>query len=1714
MGGDARLKRTRTGTPIRERRCAALMRVDPESVASSAWAHETHPRRRRGRYHGRREDSSPSMRPAINGFRLDSELHQGRSSFVFRGVRLADARPVVVKMLRNEFPTAHESARYEREYAIAGKLELIHGVTVLELLREGHRSVLVYADDGLVSLRWLYGSRPAPLDSLTSIAKGAARALAEIHDQGLMHGDVTPANLLVHPQSCVVKITDFELARSLDGGDRTGRSAGTLSYMAPEQTGRSNLMPDHRSDLYSLGATLFELACGRRVFTDLDDASLVHAHFALPAPSVREFNPAMPPMIDAIIGKLLAKLPAERYQSARGLLADLERFGEQLEQGEPDRVFALGLGDREATRLLDERLIGRTDELAALHAAFAAATASERPLWVHLYGEAGSGKSALVSAFADALPGQNLVLTGSGSVDRGGAPFAPLAAAFDMLLQRWLASSDSGIGSIQELLQHHVGSNIAVLEPMLPRLAQLVGSMSTPLPLGANAEQARFALALRGFLQAAATRQQPLAIFLDDAPAVDAASLEIVERVLASDLSPLLLITAEDSDAAGGDFAEMVERLAAADVHPQQIELGPLTPAAVASLVDGIGEFEGGMATRDALVDLVSTKTRRNPFFTRQFLGDLLRRGLLAADPATSTSLWRLDLPAAQALEAADNVLESLRRGVAALDAPLRRLLLLAACAGVRFDVDTLVAADGCGDRVQLVALLLDLAQQGFVEATGDTGTYRFSHEQLRNAALAGTTDSDRASIHLAIGRQWRHQPARSLFDVLGQLNRGVAAVGEPKELQQVALMNAEAARLARSQAAFAASLEYAGYAISLLPASVADADPDLARELQMLLAEAQAGAGHLDDALIIFRNALTLTETDGQRAHVLERTCDALHSSGQPARALEQVALALAMLGHPLQLPGADDADAQAALAAEFEALFERLANPDAVDLLERLPAADEAAARVSRLFDKAIIGVYFSRPELLGFVTARSVAHVLATGLTPEAALALAWWSMILCMRDRHGLATRYAEFVRRIHERLGNDYYGGGGRMVAAAMTLSWTRPYAEVSEEAGLSARLLHESGNMQFASYGLITQHFISIAEAADCQKILATCETWADYCARYVPLELGQARIRRFCIQTMMGLTPEPLDCEMLVAEYAGQANATDVCESLTEMARLALMRDDFPAALALCERAHPLFVAGAAGNLLLNFTHLVMLAIASARVAADTGSGTEAMEVARIMALHRQAAARIAFLAGLCARNFDASAALVRAESARLDGDLDLAVAGYFAAIRHARSQGYLLLQAQATQYLAETLRRQGHHVVESFDRDANELYRRAGCLMNVRELDFEVTEFDTASHSTRRRSDSTDRGDGIDVLSLIKANDAINAETDFDRLVLQLLAIVVENAGAERGVLVLADDGVLRVAAETASGRLDEPLEQSLLCPVQMVQYVMRTGLAAVLEEGPRRSAFREEPYFEGRRVRSVLAAPLLRQGETRGVVYLENAGVAGAFGHHRLETIGLLLGSAAIALENAALYREQRRYADKLELRVRERTLELERANTVLSRLADVDGLTQVANRRSLDRALHTLAAAGAAVVFVLCDVDDFKAYNDHYGHPAGDEVLRRVAAALAALPLPAGSMVARYGGEEFAVLLPGIEPASGAAFAESIRAAVNSLAIDHARSRAAQHVSLSLGVARRSALAPAQVAELISDADKALYVAKQQGRNRASLHADFLAADRSS
>ena len=577
-------------------------------------------------------------------------IRDGAEFTLYRARQRGNPSPLLVVAPTAEQPSPQSLRRLEHEYSLAAELEPAWAAKPLALTRHEGRTILVLADPGGEPLdRVLERDREQPLDlaRFLRLAINLATALGHAHQRGLIHKDVKPENVLVDDAGHVW-LTGFGIASRLPRERQAPAPpeiiAGTLAYMSPEQTGRMNRSMDTRSDLYSLGVTLYQMLTGVLPFAAADPLEWVHCHIARQpvAPADRR---AVPEPLSAIIMRLLAKNAEERYQTAAGLEADLRRcLTEWQSHGRID-PFPLGADDLSDRLLIPEKLYGREREVDALLAAFDRVVAQGAAELVLVSGYSGVGKSSVVNELHKVLvPPRGLFAAGKFDQYKRDVPYATLAQAFQMLVRQILVKSEAEVDHWRHALLEALGPNGQLMVNLIPEVEFVIGKQPPVAELPPQEARGRFQLVFRRFLGAFARPEHPLALFLDDLQWLDTATLELLERLITDpDVRHVLLIGAYRDNEVSSSHP-LMRTLAAirdAGARPQEIVLAPLGLDDVERLI--ADALHCGPNSAGPLALLVHEKTGGNPFFAIQFLTALAEEGLLRFDRDAAAWIWDLD---------------------------------------------------------------------------------------------------------------------------------------------------------------------------------------------------------------------------------------------------------------------------------------------------------------------------------------------------------------------------------------------------------------------------------------------------------------------------------------------------------------------------------------------------------------------------------------------------------------------------------------------------------------------------------------------------------------------------------------------------------------------------------------------------------------------------------------------------------------------------------------------------------------------------------------------------------------------------------------------------------------------------------------------------------------------------------------------------------------
>ncbi|HKW92541.1 MAG TPA: sigma 54-interacting transcriptional regulator [Methylomirabilota bacterium] len=1492
-----------------------------------------------------------------SGYEILHELLRSERYVVERGRRRHDGCPVLLKAESRALGTAAAQHALTREYDVLRELSVAGVPLAYDLVPLDGRLVLVLEDGGGVPLDTLLAWDRPSVSRFFSIATRLCTILAEVHRHDIIHGSVGPLNVLVGPRDDDVWLLNFDAASR--GPAETvptlgpHASSATLAYLSPEQTGRMNRATDYRADLYSLGVTFYELLTGVHPFRSDDPLEVVHRHIAGTPLPPSEVNPALPAPLSRIVMKLLAKVPEERYQSALGLREDLARCASEWSAVGKVADFPLGgldVGDR---FLIPQKLYGREREVEELLGAFDRGAEGLAALLL-VSGYAGIGKTSLIQELYKPIVRQRGYFS-AGKFDQvARVPYGALIQAIRGLFRQLLSEPEARLARWRERLSTALGSGGSVLAEVVPEVELILGPQPPSPALGPTEAQNRFQLVFRNLLGALAGRDHPLVIFLDDLQWADSATLRLLGPLLAgSDIQSLLVIGAyRDNEVdAAHPLTKTIAGLQADGVQLSFVQLGPLALPDLTLLVRDTLHRES--VDVEPLAGLVLQKTAGNPFFVIQFLEALEEARLLTFD--YDLRRWTFGLDAIARADITDNVIDLLTGKIQRLSPDAQTLLTLAACIGSQFDLDTLaVVSERSGaDTADALAEALEeglvVHASGPSESTADDGgtsaeaplpRYAFLHDRVQQAAYAMIPTSRKALVHLTVGRlllsRWNTATTeQKLFDVVHHLNTGRALISDPAERLALARLDLMAGRRAKSSTAYQAALGYFQTGLELLPDDAWDTEYELALGLHLGVAECEYLGGQFDQAERTYDRLLHGARTRVDKAHVYALKVQQYEHRSQYGDAIRAGLEAVGLFG--LSFPDRPE-DRQRALDAETTTI-QALIGERSIDALVELPTmSDPEIQALMRLLCTLHTSCFLSGDKPLTLLNAATMVRLsLLHGNTPESAYAYVLYGAMLLgpIKEDYRSAYEFGMLALHLSERLYDPAWRAKVLMMLAWAISLWRMPLEASFAYTREAFRLATDTGLFVDAAWALFNEIWFALLTSPSLDSFQRTYAPYPEYTDRIRMRHIGDSQ--RVLLQwgrALQGATDSPtsltdtgFDDTAYRETYQGQR----LFEMFYFVAKLALFYTfgDYRSAAAAARQAEAVIRRDFAGTIwdeLRAFYHALTLAARHAEASLGERRDIEAQLEGLGVRLRRWAENS--------PRNFEPQALIVSAEIARIHGRGSEAMSLYEAAIDAATQAERLRERALANElYAAFWLERGRARAAAVFMADARETYAQWGAGAKVRQLEQRyptlleprsaVAEPPSGAPPVSATSPAPAVGTGgsLDLLTVTKAARSIAAEIEPEALLKKLTRIALENAGADRGYLLLERKGELFIEAES-SVESDEvqtfrslPLDQAAGLSRAVAQYVRKTRESVVIADTAADERFASDPYVTAHSPRSILCTPIMHQGQIRGLFYLENTLTTGAFTADRLQVITILASQAAISLENATLYDEMR-------------------------------------------------------------------------------------------------------------------------------------------------------------------------------------------------------
>ncbi|WP_353929426.1 AAA family ATPase [Okeanomitos corallinicola TIOX110] len=1504
---------------------------------------------------------------SLPGIVVRTQICESAASLVYRAIREDSHQPIIIKLLKQEYPTPEELSRYRTEYQITKSLNLSGVVKVYELQKYKNSLVMLLEDFGGDSLQFLNQQQRFNLQDFLQIAIAITESLAQIHAVNIIHKDINPSNIVFNPVTKELKIIDFGISTQLTRENPTITDPnileGTIAYISPEQTGRMNRSLDYRTDFYSLGVTFYELLTNQLPFLTTDALELVHYHIAKQPLTPSEINPDIPPMLSAIVMKLIAKTAEERYQSALGIKADLENCLNQLSTHNYIANFQIGSQDIYDKFQIPQKLYGREKEIKILLDAFTRISVKSSEVML-VIGYSGIGKSALVQElYKPITQKRGYFISGKFDQYQRNIPYSAIVNAFKQLIKQLLTKSAAELQQCKQKILTALGVNSAVIIDVIPELELIIGEQPPVLELGAVENANRFNLVFQNFIKVFTTPSHPLVIFLDDLQWADGASLKLMQILLNTDISGLLLICAyrENEVDASHPLMLALDSMTKNGVIVNSILLSPLDLNTVVKIIEDTLKYWGEEVL--PLANLLHLKTGGNPFFLNEFFKSLYTEELLRFNLLTQK--WEWDLEQIQVRDFTDNVVELMINKIKTLPENSQDVLKLASCIGNQFDTEQLalianqdwqkIAHDlylcvssgflvniGNNKNLELAHVNREFAYEFVTNTEFTVAEYKFTHDRIQQAAYLLIPESERADIHYRIGKIFlkntqNYQHEELIFTIINQINFGVHLITEQSEKDELAQLNLIAGKKAKTSVAYQPALNYLEIGIDLLGTISWQRKYNLSLYLHEEAAEVAYLNGDFEKMTVHVNNVHQYAKTVLEKIKVTNVKILALISQ---SKLNESINIGLDILDElGFKLPRNPN---YFHIFAGFLATKISLFSKD-FDYLANLPLiTDKYKIAALSILLNISFSAYIVAPNLLAIIVFKQITISSRYGYSIDSTRVFATYGLILCgIFHQIELGYQFGQLSLNLIDKFNAHEFAAKSFYTVNVFINHWKKPLREIIPSLIETYKVGLETGDLVFAAYGVLVYCCYSFLAGYELSDLKLKIELYSETITRLKQTEaLYQLKSFHQAIINLLGENENPCklmgsvyDADVILPEIIKAQDHSSVFDLYFYQQILCYIFGEYGESLENAELARKYINSMTSTGLIPHFYFYDSLARCQLYSVVDVK--LQKKYLAQIKANQK----KMQIWAHHAPANYLHKFYLVEAEKYRIFNQSDLAIENYSQAINLAKEHEYIHECAIAYELAGRFfLANKQDLIAKTYLQEAHYYYKLWGANAKVKDLENKFSQFfidkirgeqniNKVHISNTISVTSNSHSSNLDLATFIKASQAISREIMLDKLLATLMKIVIENAGAQKGYLILENQGKLLIEAKGAVDSDQVKILQSLdvdTCgkvSTAIINYVVRTQETVVLNNASLEGGFTQDIYIQNHQPKSILCLPLINQGKLIAIVYLENNLIIGAFNAQRVEVIKLVTSSAAISLENAKLYQEMRENESRL-------------------------------------------------------------------------------------------------------------------------------------------------------------------------------------------------
>lgn len=1481
----------------------------------------------------------------ISGYFITEKLYENEKSTIFRALREKDKIPVIIKVLNLQYPLDEEINSFLYSYE-SMKDVFIEGVpTAIDAIDINQTKGIVFSDNNAISLNKCDLKRLSLGEKLRIFLK-TSEILEKIHEVGIIHKDINPSNIIYNENTGYVGIIDFESSSKLSVEKvvyNKGLIVGTLDYISPEQTGRMNRIVDYRTDYYSLGASFYEIFSGQKVFENAPTAvELVYYHVAKEPEILSRLNSEIPKAVSDIIMKLLSKNAEDRYQSSKGLIADIQQCINKMDSNGVIDDFQIGLKDNLSRFAIPQKIYGREKELSLISEAYSR-VCNEGFELVLVSGSAGMGKTVFIEEIERQILRKNGNYA-SESCDKSkmNRPYYTYAS-LSKLIKQVLSEDYEVIENTKSRILNAIGKNGKVLFEIAPELKYLIGEQPEVENLPPIEAKNRLLFTFVEFLKAFMSEDKPLTICLEDCHWLSQSAIEIVQAILrAADIRNFMLIISyrEDEVIENIEFSEFISKIDDnSKANLTKIKLEPLSSDNIIEIVnDTIGKEN---LRNSSIASLVMKMTDGIPFLVSDYMDTLNKKGCIYFDVTKMQWQWNEDLAHNIKHNTTNSIIEAKLENY---NLDVKEFLEVASVNGESFVLNRVAYLFEKNNELfqKIVGELLEdriiepeEANYRFIKEHSLNAKFRFTNKRLYEYVYEKIDLERKKYLHLKLGKKMIDEMEEGnnkelLFASVFNLNIGKSIEKEASILKKIANLNYEAGVKARKNSSFASALTYFKEAYEIIISNSEKPGIDL------LLGLMETAYSCSNNSLMesCYEEAVSQNIDLITKAKFVEVKISAYTFNGESQKAVDLSLSFLKELG--ISIPRKPS---NAYIMKSLIKMKLLLMRKNVSDFANMPIMKDSKLLAIMGILNSASSSAYLADPEVFLIIAMKEIEISIKYGNGPQSGFAFGKLGIILCgLLGDLDLGYKLGRVALEIMNNMNIKKYEGRTLVVAGLFSLHWKDHFSEIVKifQAGYEKSM--EAGDVEYASWGLLTRDFTMFYSG----KSLTALKSQIEKSVSRIKGELKQESqfYTAHSFLTLVDFLNNPesiktgyLEKEMELKSKFEKENYKNSLYYVYSNGMLKkLIMGEYHAAYEDAQKAFENVESIISSPGYPEFYFYYGLAVALGK---DEFSKDDIKNINKVMK-------KLKKWSSFGPQNHLYKYMLIEAviKERNLTGSID--TKKFDSIIKEALNNGFIQDAAIASEIASFFARKKGHETLyKAYIMEAYNLYGKWGAIVKNNKLIIENPFLSEKTPVKTSVTGSMKQGvdNFFDSASLIKVSQTLSSEIRYDKLIFNMMNIVMENAGAERGFYISKNMNSLSVEAEYDLNNkinninLDKSYEEyEGEFSKAVVNYVARTGESVAFKDASEDSGSVIDEYIEKYKPKSILCIPVIAQNKIVGVVYLENNLISGAFTIERIDILKIIASQAAITLENIRMY-------SNLEEKVKERTKELEELNIVL-------------------------------------------------------------------------------------------------------------------------------------------------------------------------------